>query len=203
MAARTPSKRMSRSPAPRTRGRAAPGRPDMRLVEGRPNATRIPFDVEQHLFFWFTQVISRRDNQLNAALRPYRIRVPEWRVLGLLYSRRGLSMSEVADFAAIDPTTLSRTVAQLVRGGLLVRIADAADKRITRLALTAAGTRMAEDILPVVFRLNEIVCGALPEPVIGVMRWALKEMRDSLDASLAAGAGARKQNSSGSKGSER
>lgn len=202
MAARTPSKRKGTSPAPSKRGRAAAGRPDMRLVEGRSGATRIPFDVEQHLFFWFTQVISRRDNQLNAALRPYRIRVPEWRVLGLLYSRRGLSMSEVADFAAIDPTTLSRTVAQLVRAGLLVRIADAADKRITRLALTAAGTRMAEEILPVVFRLNEIVCGALPEPVVGVMRWALKEMRDSLDASLADGEGARKRNSSGSEGSE-
>jgi len=204
MAARTPPQRKgSASPAPSKRGRAAGGRPDMRLVEGRSDGTRITFDVEQHLFFWFTQVISRRDNQLNAALRPYRIRVPEWRVLGLLYSRRGLSMSEVADFAAIDPTTLSRTVAQLVRSGLLVRIADAADKRITRLALTAAGTRMAEQILPIVFRLNDAATAGLPDAVVGVLRWALERMRDSLDASLAAGGDARQGPSSGSKGSER
>jgi DNA-binding MarR family transcriptional regulator len=161
----------------------------MRVVEGRAAAARIPFDVDQHLFFWFTQVISRRDSQLNAALRPYRIRVPEWRVLGLLYSRRGLSMSEVADFAAIDPTTLSRTVAHLVRAGLIVRIADAADKRVTRLALTAAGTRMAEAILPVVFKLNDIACGGLPEAMVGVLRWALEKMRDNLNASLADAAG--------------
>jgi len=204
MAARTPPQRKgSASPAPSKRGRAAGGRPDMRLVEGRSDGTRITFDVEQHLFFWFTQVISRRDKQLNAALRPYRIRVPEWRVLGLLYSRRGLSMSEVADFAAIDPTTLSRTVAQLVRSGLLVRIADAADKRITRLALTAAGTRMAEQILPIVFRLNDAATAGLPDAVVGVLRWALERMRDSLDASLAAGGDARQGPSSGSKGSER
>ena len=157
----------------------------MRIVDGRSPAPRIAFEIEDHLFFWFTQVISRRDRQLNLALRPYGIRVPEWRVLGLIYSRHGLSMSEVADFAAIDPTTLSRSIAQLVDAGLVIRFADAEDKRIVRLALTPAGTQLAERILPVVFRLNKVACSRLPEPVVGVLRWALKEMRDSLDASLA------------------
>lgn len=156
----------------------------MRIVDGPSPAPRIPFEIEDHLFFWFTQVISRRDRQLNLALRPYGIRVPEWRVLGLIYSRHGLSMSEVADFAAIDPTTLSRSIAQLVDAGLVIRFADAEDKRIVRLALTPAGTRLAERILPVVFDLNKLACSRLPEPVVGVLRWALEEMRDSLDASL-------------------
>ncbi len=152
---------------------------------GGPQA--IPFDHTQHLFYWLTQVISRRDRHLNAALRPHGVRVPEWRVLGLLYSRRGLSMTEVADAAAIDPTTLSRTVAELVRAGLLVRLSPVGDKRVTRLALTAAGTRLAERILPIVFRLNEIACAGLPESVPGLVRWALGEMRRNLDANLADG----------------
>lgn len=188
MAVRTSKERVA-ALAQNQSARVPSRQPTMRLVEGRAGGMRIPFEVENHLFFWFTQVISRRDRQLNAALKPYGIRVPGWRVLGLLYSRHGLSMSEVADFAAIDPTTLSRTVAQLVRAGLLVRIADVKDKRVTRLALTAAGTRLAERILPVVFHLNEIACRRLPEPMVGVLRWALREMRDSLDASLAKGEG--------------
>jgi DNA-binding MarR family transcriptional regulator len=151
--------------------------------QGRPQA--IPFDHEQHLFYWLTQVIGRRDRHLTVALRPHGVRVPEWRVLGLLYSRRGLSMSEVADAAAIDPTTLSRTVAQLVRGGLLVRLSPVGDKRVTRLALTAAGTRLVERILPIVFRLNEIACAGLPDSMPGLVRWALGEMRRNLDANLA------------------
>src|SRR5215211_1063045 len=89
---------------------------------GGGGAQAVPFDHTQHLFYWLTQVISRRDRHLTLALRPHGVRVPEWRVLGLLYSRRGLSMTEVADAAAIDPTTLSRTVAELVRAGLLVRL---------------------------------------------------------------------------------
>lgn len=177
---------MPESRALRARKKSGQRRAALVAIEdggARPRA--IPFDHEQHLFYWFTQVISRRDRHLTLALRPYGVRVPEWRVLGLLYSRRGLSMSEVADAAAIDPTTLSRTVAQLVRGGLLVRLSPVGDKRVTRLALTSAGTRLVERILPIVFRLNEIACSGLPESIPGLMRWALGEMRRNLDTNLA------------------
>jgi DNA-binding MarR family transcriptional regulator len=149
----------------------------------RPQA--IPFDHERHLFYWFTQVIGRRDRHLNQALRPYGVRVPEWRALGLLYSRRGLSMSEVADAAAIDPTTLSRTVAQLVKEGLVVRLSPVGDKRVTRLALTGPGTRLVERILPIVFRLNEIAFAGLPAGAVDLMQWAFGQMRRNLDANLA------------------
>lgn len=148
-------------------------------------AQAIPFDHERHLFYWFTQVIGRRDRHLTQALRPFGVRVPEWRALGLLYSRRGLSMSEVADAAAIDPTTLSRTVAQLVKEGLVVRLSPVGDKRVTRLALTAAGTRLVERILPIVFRLNEIAFAGLPDGVADLMKWAFGQMRRNLDANLA------------------
>jgi DNA-binding MarR family transcriptional regulator len=155
------------------------------VADGAPRAQTVPFDHEQHLFYWLTQVISRRDRHLTLALKPHRVRVPEWRVLGLLYSRRGLSMSEVADAAAIDPTTLTRTVAELVKKDLLVRLSRVGDKRVTRLALSAAGTRLVERILPIVFRLNAVACAGLPEGVAGLMKWALAEMRRSLDANLA------------------
>ena len=177
------NRRAAKEPAPN----AASTRRGVRVVATAAPEPRIPFDVDKHLFYWFTQVIERRDRQLNDALRPYSVRVPEWRVVGLLYSRRGLSMSEVADAAAIDPTTLSRSVAGLVRDGLLVRVADTVDKRVTRLALTGAGTRLAEQILPIVFRLNQVACAGMPEPLVDLVRWALSRMRDNLQASLGTG----------------
>ena len=184
MAGRTQEKRGRRASKD-----AGPGttRGGVRVVATAAPEPRIPFDVDKHLFYWFTQVIERRDRQLNDALKPFGVRVPEWRVVGLLYSRRGLSMSEVADSAAIDPTTLSRSVAGLVRDGLLMRVADTEDKRVTRLALTAAGTRLAEQILPIVFRLNEVACAGMPDPLVDLVRWALSRMRENLQASLDAG----------------
>ena len=178
--------RRKRTPAPISAVAQKPRR------AGRPDepgdAMPIPFDFEQHLFFWLTQVINRRDRQLTLALRPYGLRVSDWRILGPLYCRRGLTMSEVADFAAIDQTTLSRTVVQLVRAGLLTRLTDVADKRVTRLALTAAGNRLIVQILPLVFRLNDNAVGNLPPPMVELVRWALQEMRRNLESDLPAAA---------------
>lgn len=177
---------MAASRSLRTRKRAGQSPAVLTAVAaGAGQRQAIPFDHERHLFYWLTQVIGRRDRHLNQALRPYGVRVPEWRALGLLYSRRGLSMSEVADAAAIDPTTLSRTVAQLVKEGLIVRLSPVGDKRVTRLALTAAGTRLVERILPIVFRLNEIAFAGLPAGVVELMQWASGRMQRNLDANLA------------------
>jgi DNA-binding MarR family transcriptional regulator len=144
------------------------------------------FALEQHLFFWFTQVLDRRDRHLAAALKPYGLRAPEWRVIASLYSRHRLSMSEIADLTSIERTTLSRTVDRMVRKGWVMRLSDASDMRVTRLAPTAAGEKLFVRIWPDVQRLNEAAVAGLPESMVPLLRWALQEMRRSLDESLTA-----------------
>lgn len=146
------------------------------------------FELDQHVFFWLTQVIERRDRQLTLELKPYGLRVPEWRVLASLYSRHRASMSFIADLAAIDRTTLSRTIERMVRAGRVSRLSDAADMRVTRLALTVAGERLFERIWPLVSQLNDSARANLPDQVIALVHWALKEMRRNLDRSLSAAA---------------
>jgi DNA-binding MarR family transcriptional regulator len=67
---------------------------------------------------------------------------------------------------------------------LIVRLSPVGDKRVTRLALTAAGTRLVERILPIVFRLNEIAFAGLPAGLVELMQWAFGQMRRNLDANL-------------------
>ncbi len=144
----------------------------------------LPFALEEHLFFWFTQVLDRRDQHLAAALKPYSLRAPEWRALASLHARHRLSMSELADLTSIERTTLSRTVDRMVRKGWVMRLSDAADMRVTRLAPTAAGEKLFARIWPDVQRLNEAAVAGLPAPMVPMLRWALQEMRRSLDESL-------------------
>jgi MarR family transcriptional regulator, multiple antibiotic resistance protein MarR len=146
------------------------------------------FELDQHLFFWFTQVLDRRDRHLAAALKPYSLRAPEWRALASLHSRHALSMSELADLTSIERTTLSRTVERMVRKGWVVRLSDTSDMRVTRLAPTAAGEKLFVRIWPAVQRLNEVAVGGLPVPVAELLRWALQQMRHSLDESLSVSA---------------
>lgn len=139
------------------------------------------FVLEQHLFFWCTQILDRRDRQLAAALRADGLRAPEWRILATLHSRHRLSMSELADLTSIERTTLSRVVERMVRAAWVMRLTDASDARVTRLALTASGERLFARIWPSVWRVNERAVAGLPEPAVGLVRWALQEMCRNFD----------------------
>lgn len=142
------------------------------------------FDLDNHNFYWMTQVIASRDRQLAIELKVHDLRVPEWRALASLYARQSLSMSELADLASIDRSTLTRTVDRLQRSGWMQRVSDAADMRVTRLALTAAGQALFARVWPAVERLNKAAVAGLPEPALGMLRWTLERMKSNLDADL-------------------
>jgi DNA-binding MarR family transcriptional regulator len=149
------------------------------------------FDLERHVFYWITQVIGRRDRQLTGELRPHGLRVPEWRVLAFLAARPNGAMGDVAAAAALDHTTLSRTVDRLAAADLLVRRADAGDLRVTRLALTAKGEARFAEVWPLVERLNRAATALLPPGAADLLCLALRTMREGLDRSLADEAPAR------------
>ena len=150
-----------------------------------PRDARPSFDLERHIFFWLTQVIGSRDRRLAQELKGAGLRVPEWRVLASLYARRRCSMSELADFATIDRTTLTRTVDRMQRAGWVTRLSDGDDMRVTRLALTAAGERLFARIWPAVEQLNRAAVAGLPEATVDALRRTLERMKGNLDQGLA------------------
>jgi DNA-binding MarR family transcriptional regulator len=144
-------------------------------------APRPAFELDQHLFFRLTQVIGARDRRLGAELRDFGLRVPEWRALAALYSRRRCTMSELADLASIDRTTLTRTVDRMEDAGWLARLSDGGDMRVTRLALTASGERLFSRVWPTVERLNQAAVAGLPAATVEKLRAALARMKINLE----------------------
>jgi DNA-binding MarR family transcriptional regulator len=140
------------------------------------------FDLDRHVFYWLTQVIGARDRELSQGLRDFGLRVPEWRALAALYARQKCTMSELADLATIDRTTLTRTADRMQEAGWLERLADANDMRVTRLALTASGRKMFERIWPEVQRLNALALDGLSKTEIDVLMKSLGRMRANLEA---------------------
>jgi DNA-binding MarR family transcriptional regulator len=143
------------------------------------------FVLERHAFFWLTQAIGSRDRRLAQELKAFGLRVPEWRALAALYARRRCSMSELADLASIDRTTLTRTVDRMEKAGWATRLSDADDLRVTRLALTAAGERLFTGIWPTVERLNRAAVEGLPAGAVEKLCWMLEKMKTNLDLGLA------------------
>lgn len=145
------------------------------------------FELDRHPFFWLTQVIGARDRELAQGLRDYGLRVPEWRALAALYARRNSTMSDLAELATIDRTTLTRTIDRMEEAGWLARVADAADMRVTRLELSAAGRRMFERIWPEVEKLNALALEGVSKAEIRDLQRILERMRANLDEYVSEG----------------
>jgi MarR family transcriptional regulator for hemolysin len=139
------------------------------------------FALEKHAFFWMTQVIASRDRRLAEALDGHGLRAPEWRVLATLHAKQRCSMSELADLASIERSTLTRIVDRMQQSGWVTRLSDADDMRVTRLAPTAAGEKLFARVWPAVEALNNEALAGLPEGAADLLRWTLKQMQANLD----------------------
>lgn len=87
--------------------------------------------------------------------------IPEWRVLAVLANEPGLSAAEVVERTAMDKVAVSRAVAALRRAGRIERGIDAQDRRRSRLALTAAGRAVYEEVIPYARRFERRLLAAL------------------------------------------
>lgn len=77
---------------------------------------------------------------------PFGITLPEWRALRLIYEVPGISQTEIAEDSAQHIMTLSRSVRQLSRKGLVEGRTDPDDRRRTRLFTTPIGSEMAMEM---------------------------------------------------------
>jgi DNA-binding MarR family transcriptional regulator len=132
----------------------------MRNSAARRSEARL--DLE-HFLPYRLSVLSNRVS--DAIARQYSDRfglsIPEWRVMAVLGGSSGLSARDVAERTAMDKVQVSRAVEALVRARRVARTADAEDGRISRLALTARGRAIYNDVAPLALHLEEVLLSAL------------------------------------------
>jgi DNA-binding MarR family transcriptional regulator len=101
----------------------------------------------------------------------------------------GTSLAELGERLHCDPPTASRVVSALRRRRLLRRDVDPADRRRSRLVLTAAGERLAGELAPVAREIRRAVVAGMAEPEVEMLREGLRRVISNLDR-LGAQAGA-------------
>jgi len=75
------------------------------------------------------RITNSLNQRLRARLRRMPISVSRWRVLGVLRANGTLTINEIAECAAMEQPTVSRTVTRLVRDSLVSRRAAKQDSR--------------------------------------------------------------------------
>ena len=104
----------------------------------RRAAYRFPDDYLPYLVARASHVILR---DFHALLKPARMRVAEWRVLGTLSGGGGYTVGALARATLFKQPTLSKVLDRLERRGLVRRVAGAMDLRQSLVELTPRGRK--------------------------------------------------------------
>jgi MarR family transcriptional regulator, organic hydroperoxide resistance regulator len=150
-----------------------------RLGARRSAAARIDplaFKLDRHIFYLFGQIYGRRDQQLAKSLRPFRLSVPQWRVMAALVDLGTCTINRLSDLTVVDRTTLSRTLDRMERNGLVARKRVEADKRSYEIRLTAAGRAMFRRIWPVMSYHNARAIAGLSPREMAQLRAIIEKM---------------------------
>ncbi|MEL6298976.1 MAG: MarR family transcriptional regulator [Pseudomonadota bacterium] len=104
----------------------------------------------------------------------------QWIVIARLKQRPGLSQSEVADILEIEKATAGRLIDKMEAKGWLERSADAHDRRVNRLHLTAEALRLHEIIWPVAEATTDDALAALSPREQQQLERMLRRVKSSL-----------------------
>jgi MarR family transcriptional regulator for hemolysin len=144
-------------------------------------ATRA-FKLEDHLFFYFSQILARRTRAINAQLRRFGLDYPRWRVLAVLQEHSGATMGRLADLTSVDRTTLTRTLGLMEEARLVARQERESDRRSLVISLTPKGRRMFARILPLTLAETDRALTDFSSAEIAALRDWLKRIADNLTA---------------------
>jgi DNA-binding MarR family transcriptional regulator len=100
--------------------------------------------------------------------------IPEWRVMAVLAANPGLSAAEVTARTAMDKVAVSRAVATLLAAGRLQRTTAPADRRRTHLSLTAAGTRVYAQVVPLALKYERQLVAPLSKSELAMLDRVLR-----------------------------
>lgn len=108
--------------------------------------------------------------------------ISHWRVLAVLDARHAGTIGELAEYAMIEQSTLSRLVARMARAGLVARRRGAIDGRLTEVALTTKGARTFARIRPLALAHADRALAGLSERDIATFRRVARHVLGNIEA---------------------
>ncbi len=117
--------------------------------------------IEDSLGYLVNRVARSMARQLADELRPVGVGIGQWAVLMFLWARDGMSQAELSRVVAIEPPTMVRTIDRMVRDGLVTRVADPGDGRISRIHLTERGRSLRDQLVPKAIAVNTANLGRM------------------------------------------
>ena len=116
------------------------------------------------------RLLARR---FDRAFQPVGLTNGQYSLMMALNAPDAMKLGQLADFLAMDRTTLTAALKSLERRGLVVVGADDRDRRARRMSLTQAGREILEAAIPIWCAEHAALDAELSKPVARDLRAAL------------------------------
>jgi len=113
-------------------------------------ASREPLDLEHFVPFLLNSVARRFNARLEKIFRVKRLTIHDWRLLATLANTELQRPAEIANYIAVDPSTLSRIIDRFAQVGVIERRKPAGEARITELHLTSLGRALYDSAFDII-----------------------------------------------------
>jgi len=121
--------------------------------------------------------------QLEVETRRHDLTLTQWRIIGELGLRGGVSQVALANAVDSDPMTLSGVLRRLEDRGLVTRDADPKDSRAKIVSLTAAGEDLFGTVEALGGEIYKIAIAGMSQEDIDALSGGLARVRDNLTGS--------------------
>lgn len=111
--------------------------------------------LENYAPYLMNRIMGRYNAALQEEMTTLGLTTPQMRALAVLTVIDGPLIRELAVYAVVQPSTLSRALDALDADGLIRRVADAQDSRATRVFISEEGRRTYERLWPVMASAQE------------------------------------------------
>jgi DNA-binding MarR family transcriptional regulator len=105
-----------------------------------------PF-VEDYLAALLGQAAQLIQGEFHRVVREHGFSVSEWRVLATLADGQAMTTGRLAEISLTKGPTATRLLDRMVARGQVERLPDAADRRVTRIRITADGQRTVSSLI--------------------------------------------------------
>ena len=139
-----------------------------------------PFPAPTYLFHLFTTIARLRDARLDKTLKPLGLNVTRHRAIAVIALLEPCTMTDLSDLSAIDRTTMTRIVDQLVVRGMADRAVSGADRRQVIITLTKKGRRVYQSALKTIAEVNSLALEGLPDEVLRAVARAQQAILSNL-----------------------
>ena len=133
--------------------------------------------------YLMNRIMGRYNSSLRDEMAGLGLTTPKMRSLAVLSVNDGLLIRELATYAIVDPSTLSRALDQLAAESHIRRQADPADSRATRIFITESGRQTFETLWPRMAEAHARIFKGISEDerraFVGTLQKMLSNVRNS------------------------